>query len=78
MITLKRNIVIPHDYYLLTLIVSSKKLRLKMLMKISVRIRKCLDFNNYSGKSKYCDNSKKLVVGKMKDETGGVAINIFV
>ena len=31
MITLKRNIVIPHDYYSLTLIVSSKKLRLKML-----------------------------------------------
>ena len=28
--------------------------------------------------SRYYDNSKKLVVGKMKDETGGVAIETFV
>ena len=33
--------------------------------------------SNYSTKSKYYDNSNKLVTGKMKDETGGVAI-IFV
>ena len=31
-------------------------------------------FNNYSTKSKYYDNSNKLVVRKMKDETAGVAI----
>ena len=31
------------------------------------------DFSNYSTKSKYCDDSNKLVIGKMKDETGGVA-----
>ena len=30
-------------------------------------------FSNYSTKSKYYDNSNKLVIGKMKDETGGVA-----
>ena len=36
------------------------------------------DFSNYSTKSKYSDNSKKLVVGKMKDETAGVAIGEFV
>ena len=36
------------------------------------------DFSNYSTKSKYCDNSKKLVVGKTKDETAGVAIQEFV
>ena len=29
-------------------------------------------------KSKYYDNSNKLVVGKMKDETAGVAIEGFV
>ena len=29
-------------------------------------------------KSKYNDNSNKLVVGKMKDETAGVAIEEFV
>ena len=36
------------------------------------------DFSNYSTKSKYYDNSNKLVIGKMKDETAGVAIEEFV
>ena len=36
------------------------------------------DFNNYLPKSKYCDNSNKLVIGKMKNETGDVAIEEFV
>ena len=36
------------------------------------------DFSNYSNKSKYYDNPSKLVVGKMKDETAGVAIEEFV
>ena len=29
--------------------------------------KKIFDFSNYSTKSKYYDNSNKLVVGKMKD-----------
>ena len=36
------------------------------------------DFSNYSTKSKYYDDSNKLVIGKMKDETGGVAIQEFI
>ena len=36
------------------------------------------DFRNYSTKSKYYDNSNKLVIGKMKDKTGGVAIEEFL
>ena len=36
------------------------------------------DFGNYSPKSKYYDDSNKLVVGKMKDKTAGVAIKEFV
>ena len=36
--------------------------------------KEMFDFSNYSTKSKYYDNSTKLVVGKMKDETAGVAI----
>ena len=36
------------------------------------------DFSNYSTKSKYYDNSNKLVVGKMEDETASVAIEEFV
>ena len=36
------------------------------------------DFSNYSSKSKYYDNSNKLAIGNMKDETGSVAIEEFV
>ena len=36
------------------------------------------DFSNYSTKSKHYDNSNKLVTGKIKDETGCVAIEAFV
>ena len=36
------------------------------------------DFSNYSAKSKYYDNSNALVVGKMKDAKGSVAIEEFV
>ena len=32
----------------------------------------------YSTKSKYYDDSNKLVIGKMKDETGSVTIQEFV
>ena len=40
--------------------------------------KEMFDFSNYSTKSKYYDNSKKLVIGKMKDETAGVAFKYFV
>ena len=36
------------------------------------------DFSDCSTKSKYYDNSKKLIIGRMKDETRGVAIKEFV
>ena len=36
------------------------------------------DFSNYSIKPKYYDNSNKSDTGKMKDETGGIAIKEFV
>ena len=35
------------------------------------------NFSNYSAKSKYHDDSNKLVVGKMKDKTSAVAIEEF-
>ena len=40
--------------------------------------KEMFDFSSYSTKSKYYDNSSKLVVGKMKDETAGVSIDEFV
>ena len=36
------------------------------------------DFSNYSTKSKYHDDSNKLVIGKMKDQIGSVVIEEFV
>ena len=40
--------------------------------------KKLFDFRNYSAKSKYYDDSKKLVVRKMKNKTAGVTIKEFV
>ena len=40
--------------------------------------KEMFDFSNYSTKSKYYGNSKKLVIDKMKDETAGVAFEYFV
>ena len=40
--------------------------------------KEMFDFSNYSTKSKCFDDSNKLVVGKMKDETGGVVTEEFV
>ena len=40
--------------------------------------KETFDFSNYLTKSKYCDDSNKLVIGKMKDETDGVAIEEVV
>ena len=40
--------------------------------------KEMFDFSNYLAKLKYCDNANKLVIEKMKNETGGVAIEEFV
>ena len=40
--------------------------------------KEMFDFSNYSIKSKYYNDSKRVVVGKMKDETAGVATEEYV
>ena len=40
--------------------------------------KEMVDFSNCSTKSKYYDNSNKLVIGKMKDETAGITIKLIV
>ena len=40
--------------------------------------KEIFDVSNYSTKSKYYDDSNKLVVGKMKDETASVPVEEFV
>ena len=42
-----------------------------------INAKETFDFSHYSTKSKYCDNSNKLVFGIMKDETAGDAIEEF-
>ena len=54
------------------------KLKLKMCTKMLAVDKEMFDFSNYSTKSKYYDNSNKLVIGKMNDETTGDAIKDFV
>ena len=39
--------------------------------------KEMFDFSNHLTKSKYFDDSNKLVIGKMKDKTGGVANKEF-
>ena len=39
--------------------------------------KQMFDFSSYSTKSKYCDNSNKLVIGKVKDVIGNVATKEF-
>ena len=39
--------------------------------------KEMLDFSNYSTKSKYYDNSSKIVIWKMKDETGALQLKNF-
>ena len=41
------------------------------------RNKEMFDFSNYLTKSKYYDGSSRLIIGKMKGETGGVAIKEF-
>ena len=36
------------------------------------------DFSNYPKDSTFCDNTNKKVIGKMKDEYGGVNIDRFI
>ena len=40
--------------------------------------KEMFDFSDYSAKSKYYDESNKLVFGKMKDETSGLSIEEIV
>ena len=40
--------------------------------------KEMFDISHYSTNSKYYDDSNKLIIGRMNDETGGVAIEKFV
>ena len=77
MITLKMNMIKTQEYYLDTdsLIYEIKT---EDVYKGFSNNKEMFDFSNYSTMSKCYDNSNKLVAGKMKYETAGVAIEEFV
>ena len=54
------------------------KLKLKRSAKILAAIKECMSFGSYLTNSKYQDDSNKLLIGKVKNETGGVAVEKFV
>ena len=61
MIALKINTVKTQDYYSQALI--------EDVYEDFRKDKEKFDFSNYSAKSKYCDDSNKLVAGKVKDKT---------
>ena len=75
MITLKINVTINQNHY-------SRKLMYEIktedIYEDFSSDRQMFDFSNYLTNSKYYSNSTKLVTEKMRDETGGVAIEEFV
>ena len=74
MITLKLNTETTQDLY--SQILKVYEIKAEKSMKILATIKSY--FSNFLTKSKYCDDSNKSVVGKMKHETSGVAIENFV
>ena len=67
MITLKTNMTTTQEYYSLILIVLCMKLKPNMFMRILIMIIQLTQ----------CDYPNKLIIRKIKDETGGVFFKKF-
>ena len=75
----KINMETAQDYYSQVRIVWCTKLKLKMYLKILGRLKRCLILAIILlSHNIMAIKTNKLVVGKMKDETIGVAINEFL
>ena len=66
------------NYYSQTLICLIYEIKTEDVYENYRSNKKMFDFSNQSTESKYYNNSNKLVIGKMKDETGAVEIKEFV
>ena len=77
MTTLKVNMVTTQDYYRQKLNLMYE-IQTEEVYKDFNNDKEIFDFSNYSTKSNYYDDLNKLVVGKLKDKTAGVAIEEFV
>ena len=69
----KINIVTTQDYYS-DIDCLMYEIKTKDVYEDFSKDREIFDFSNYSTKSKYYDSSNKSIAGKMKNETGVVAI----
>ena len=49
-----------------------------MFIKKFFKWKDLFDFSNYSKDSKFFDDTRKKVIGKMKDKFGGVIVDEFV
>ena len=78
MIILKINMVIVQDYFSQAPDSLMYEVKTEDVHEDFSNNKEIFDFTSYATKSKCSDNSNKLVVGKMKDETAGVAIEEFV
>ena len=78
MIKFKINVTATQDYYSQTLKVLIYEIETKDVYKDFSSDKEIFGFSNYLTKSKYYNDSNKLVIGKMKDKTAGVAIKEFV
>ena len=61
------------DYYSHTLIVKTKD-----IYEAFIKDKEVFDFSNYSTKAKFYNDSTKLVVRKIKDDSGRVSIEELV
>ena len=77
MITLKINTATTQNYYLPTGTLMYE-IKTEDIYKDFSSDKEIFGFSNYSIKAKYYNDWNKLVIGKMKDETAGVAIEEFV
>ena len=77
-IILRIYMVTAQAYYLVILIVWFMKLKFKMFMKILAKIKKFFILVAIHLSQKYYDDSNQLIVGKIKDQTSGFAIEEFI
>ena len=77
MITLKIYMTTTQDYFKDTDRLMYE-IKTKYVHEDFSKNREMFDSSNNSTKSRYYDNSNKSIVGKIKDETAGVAIREFV
>ena len=66
------------DYYSQTLIVLMSEIKIEDVYEDFSSDKEMFDFINLFSKSIYYDDSNKLTIGKMEDETAGVVIEEFV